>query len=132
MSAELLENLYKELKEGQLIDFVQAKKEQVQVASERQERRFFGDEGEVKFQIHPKFYHYWGQRLGYECWESDEFVHEFLRDNEECRIKSHSNKIQVGHGSLDKPIGFFRKPIMGTKYRKVYGKDWGTGGNKDK
>mgnify|MGYP006190786913 FL=1 len=111
-----------ELREGQLIDFVKAKKEQQEVASLRQERRFFGDQGEVKFQVHPKFYHYWGNRLGYDCWESEEFVREFLRDNEECRIKSHSNKIQVGHGSLDKPIGFFKKPIFGTKYRKTYGK----------
>lgn len=30
-------------------------------------------------------YHYWGQRLGYECWEDKQFVEEFLRDNPECR-----------------------------------------------
>ena len=118
---EVTKQFLEELREGKLIDFVQAKKEQEQAAKERQQRRFFGDQGEVKFQVHSKFYHYWGQRLGYDCWKDEQFVREFLRDNESARIKSHSNKIQVGHGSLDKPIGFFKKPIMGTKFRKVYG-----------
>jgi hypothetical protein len=117
----MIDAIYDELKKGELINFVQAKKEQLQAKIKNGERRFFGDKGEVKFQIHPKFYHYWGQRLGYECWEDDEFVREFLRDNEMCRVNSHSNKIQVGHGSHDKPVGFFKKPIMGTKFRKVYG-----------
>ena len=72
--------------------------------------------------VHSKFYHYWGQRLGYECWEDEQFVREFLRDNEECRIRSHSQKIQVGHGSLDKSSTFWRRPICGTKFRKVYGR----------
>lgn len=117
----MLDAIYKELRDGQLIDFVKAKKEQEIAKRQDGDRYHFGDLGEVKFQIQPMFYHYWGQRLGYECWDSDEFVREFLRDNEMCRVKSHSRKIQVGHGSLDKPIGFFRKPIMGTKFRKSYG-----------
>lgn len=31
-------------------------------------------------------FHYWGQRKGYECWEDDEFVREYERDNPECRV----------------------------------------------
>jgi len=116
-----IEQIYEELRKGELIDFVKAKKEQVQAKIRTGDRSFFADKGEVKYQIHPKFYHYWGNRLGYECWEDDEFVREFLRDNEECRVKSYSNKIQVGHGSTDKGIGFWKKPIMGTKFRKTYG-----------
>jgi len=44
--------------------------------------------GEVKFRVHPLFYHYWGQRLGYECWDDAGFVREFLRDNESVRVKN--------------------------------------------
>tara|TARA_E500000331_G_scaffold31590_1_gene26511 strand:+ start:12308 stop:12679 length:372 start_codon:yes stop_codon:yes gene_type:complete len=117
----MLDAITKELCEGNLIDFVQAKKEQTQAKIENGDRTFFGDKGEVKFQIHNKFYHYWGQRLGYQCWEDEQFVREFLRDNEICRVKSHSNKIQVGYGSLDKSSTFWKKPIMGTKFRKSYG-----------
>jgi hypothetical protein len=33
-------------------------------------------------------YHYWGQRLGYECWRDKDFVKGFLRDNPECKVNS--------------------------------------------
>src|SRR6266404_2685791 len=51
------------------------------------ERRLLGD-GEVKMQIDPYSYHYWGQRLGYRCWQDPEFVAEYLRDNPEARIRN--------------------------------------------
>ena len=80
--------------------------------------------GEVSYQVRPEFFHYWGKRLGYECWDDhDGFVREFLRDNPECRVVSHTDKVQVGRGSLDKKNGqHYRRPIVGTKFRKVYGK----------
>ena len=104
MSASVQE-VYEELRKGELIDFVKAKKEQLQAKIAHGDR-YHLDQGEVKFQVHNKFYHYWGQRLGYECWEDEQFVREFLRDNEVCRVNSMSSKIQVGYGSHDKPIGF--------------------------
>lgn len=33
-------------------------------------------------------YHYWGQRLGYECWDDPEFVREYLRDNPDSRVNA--------------------------------------------
>lgn len=33
-------------------------------------------------------YHYWGQRLGYECWNNEEFVREYLRDNPDSRVNA--------------------------------------------
>lgn len=42
-------------------------------------------------------YHFWGQKLGYGCWDSKAFMNEFLRDNPECRVNSGGTKeIQVG------------------------------------
>lgn len=32
-------------------------------------------------------FHYWGQRLGYECWDDPQFIREFQRDNPEVRAK---------------------------------------------
>jgi hypothetical protein len=32
-------------------------------------------------------YHWWGQRLGYECWEDEEWIREYERDNPECRVR---------------------------------------------
>jgi hypothetical protein len=51
----------------------------------------------VKFAIRPEYYHYWGQRLGYDCWDDEQFVKEFLRDNPECRVENKTGKIQVGY-----------------------------------
>lgn len=47
-----------------------------------------GDGGEVEMMIDPISYHYWGNRLGYECWDDKQFRAEYLRDNPESRIKS--------------------------------------------
>lgn len=47
-----------------------------------------GNGGEVRMMVHPLSYHYWGNRLGYQCWEDAQFCHEYLRDNEEARVKS--------------------------------------------
>jgi hypothetical protein len=71
---------------------------------ERRVLRFAdGNGGEVKMQIHPFSYHYWGQRLGYQCWEDPQFVREYLRDNPEARVKSTSevvSTIVAGAGGL--------------------------------
>lgn len=51
--------------------------------------------GQVKMQVAPASYHYWGQRLGYECWQDEEFVAEYLRDNPEARVRTHAEKVTV-------------------------------------
>jgi hypothetical protein len=33
-------------------------------------------------------YHYWGQRLGYECWADPQFRREYMRDNPGVRVKT--------------------------------------------
>jgi len=79
------------------------------------ERRLLG-EGEVKMQIDPYSYHYWGQRLGYECWSDPAFVEEYLRDNPEARVRSRADDLTVvvpDQGGL---------ASLGEKrFRKVYG-----------
>lgn len=71
---------------------------------ERMVMRFSdGNGGEVKMQIHPFSYHYWGQRLGYQCWDDAQFKHEYLRDNPEARVKNVSELTTVivaGSGGL--------------------------------
>lgn len=47
-----------------------------------------GDGGEVEMMIDPVSYHYWGQRLGYKCWEDAQFRREYVRDNEVARVKT--------------------------------------------
>lgn len=63
------------------------------------ERRVMRDaelgDGRVGMMIHPVSYHYWGQRLGYECWDDAQFVREYQRDNPESRVKTRAGKTSV-------------------------------------
>lgn len=52
--------------------------------------------GEHTVQIHPVSYHYWGQRLGYECWDDPQFIREYKRDNDYARVQSHSRNPTFG------------------------------------
>lgn len=57
----------------------------------------------VKMTVHPTSYHYWGQRLGYQCWQDEQFCREYLRDNPEARVRSrpdHPTLVVQGNGSL--------------------------------
>ena len=47
--------------------------------------------GYCEMMIDPISYHYWGQRLGYECWEDAQFRREYLRDNPASRVKTTSS-----------------------------------------
>jgi hypothetical protein len=43
--------------------------------------------GQLVMRVTPESYHYWGRRLGYECWRDGQFRREFHRDNPSARVK---------------------------------------------
>lgn len=43
--------------------------------------------GQHVLRITAESFHYWGRRLGYECWRDPQFRHEFRRDNPAARVK---------------------------------------------
>lgn len=49
----------------------------------------------VGHMVHPVSYHYWGQRLGYECWDDPQFVREYLRDNPAARVKTTTDRTSI-------------------------------------
>ncbi len=51
--------------------------------------------GQLVLRITPQAYHYWGTRLGYECWQDPQFRHEFHRDNEAARVKYVPRKVTI-------------------------------------
>lgn len=53
--------------------------------------------GRVRMVITPEAFHYWGRRLGYECWRDKQFLHEFERDNPAARVKQGGTRVQVGY-----------------------------------
>lgn len=87
----LLAEVKEELRYRKLMELNAAVQEQT-LAARLGNERFALQFGEQELMVHPLFYHYWGIRLGYECWKDQQFVHEFWRDNEMCRIKNLSRK----------------------------------------
>lgn len=97
-----LEQVLGELDYRRQRKMAQALEVQRRAAKLQGERKFIegGDVGgEVQFQMHPFFYHAWGQREGYDCWDDKNFVREMLRDNPECRVRSTSATPRVGYGT---------------------------------
>lgn len=84
-----------ELRTGQMMKQVREREAMAAVQKERGNRFRKGDMCPTMM-IPPTSYHYWGQRLGYECWEDKQFVREFLRDNEVCRVKTRPVNTMVG------------------------------------
>ena len=51
--------------------------------------------GELKASIPPSAFHYWGTRLGYECWADKQFLKEFIRDNPEVAVRNRIKRTMV-------------------------------------
>lgn len=53
--------------------------------------------GRLRARIPASSFHYWGQRLGYKCWQDETFIREFLRDNQ-LEVAGGKTKMSVGYG----------------------------------
>jgi len=58
--------------------------------------------GRVRMAISADAFHYWGRRLGYDCWKDKQFLREFERDNPAVRVKCGGTKVQVGYAGGSK------------------------------
>jgi hypothetical protein len=108
-----------ELRKGTLMKRVEARKRQTVIARNRREHTRTRQGGEMKMMVPPESFHYWGQRLGYQCWNDKQFCREYLRDNPECRVESRNVNACVGYV---KPMGQIRpsgRIIRAGKYAKI-------------
>ncbi len=64
--------------------------------------------GELKARIPLSSVHYWGQRLGYDCWNDDTFVKEFIRDNPEVAVNNRIKRTTV-NGAVFTADGYLTK-----------------------
>ena len=51
--------------------------------------------GELIGRIPVESYHYWGRRLGYECWRDNTFLREYFRDNPETKVNAKSERSMI-------------------------------------
>jgi hypothetical protein len=64
--------------------------------------------GELKARIPLSAVHYWGQRLGYDCWNDETFVSEFIRDNPEVAVNNRIKRTTV-NGAIFTADGYLTK-----------------------
>ena len=56
--------------------------------------------GQLVLRLTPEAYHYWGVRLGYDCWGDATFRREFARDNEAARVRYAPRTASIIHPGL--------------------------------
>ena len=91
-AGDLTTELIEELRTARNLELVQASVRQRKLAQAEQvvsngERKNLSF-GRLRMRITPEAYHYWGRRLGYECWNDKQFLHEFEKQNDAVRINS--------------------------------------------
>lgn len=60
---------------------------------------------ELKAQIPLSAFHYWGQRLGYECWNDKEFLNDYIKQNPEVAVTNRVKRTTV-NGAIFTADGF--------------------------
>lgn len=94
---DLRKRVQEELLRGWRMEETKAKAsaKQQAVFNHANEARSIEGVGQLKARIPLAAWHYWGQRLGYECWEDKSFLNEFLRDNPETAVRNYAKRTCV-------------------------------------
>ena len=108
VSDEVIFKLIQNLDAKDLLALNEAKGVQHQIAAQNAgDHRSIDGLGRVRMNISPVSFHYWGRRLGYQCWKDKQFLAEFERDNPEVRVKCGGTKASFGYMPSGEPR--FRK-----------------------
>ncbi len=106
---EVLEDIYRRRDGGVRARMAQMRQARIKQASDRMPQRVTETMGEARYKVDPEAYHAWAWRFrdandrpDYSCWDDEQFVHEWLRDNEESRVRIEKRGNHVGwRASLD-------------------------------
>ena len=98
IDGELAQKLDHELRTGWQKNRIEAKISAKKISKINQDKhRSIEGLGQLVARIPTTAVHFWGQKLGYGCWNDKAFMDEFLRDNPELRVNSGGTKdIHVG------------------------------------
>ena len=92
---DITKEVMDEFKTGWMMDATKAQINQTRIAQAQTERKHLAGVGRLRMQVDARAFHYWGKRLGYDCWRDEQFLREFERDNPEVRVKSRSDKTTI-------------------------------------
>jgi hypothetical protein len=95
---DITQELINEFKTGWQLEAVQARARQLAAARARAgmgpARRT--EVGRHKFMIDPHWYHYWGQREGYDIWKDPKEIERFARDTPEIAVEQERKALVNG------------------------------------
>ena len=94
-----MRDMVAELRMGWQMETVNAEinqKRAMQKAHVKNESRAIEGVGRLRMRIDPSSFHYWGQRLGYSCWDDEQFKTEYERDNPASKVICGGTKTMVG------------------------------------
>lgn len=94
---QAFENLVSDLNRGFMAQVVLAQNQVRQERAQLEASPLIANEGNLrpKAVINGPDYHYWGQRLGYDCWSDEGFVKEYLRDNPDSRVNAKMTRTSI-------------------------------------
>lgn len=96
--SDLRKQVQEELLHGWRLQEVEARKQAKQLAAfgHANPAQAIEGVGQLVARIPPAAFHYWGTRLGYECWEDKQFMNDFLKHNPEVAVKNRVKRTMVG------------------------------------
>jgi hypothetical protein len=96
--ADLYKPLLDEFRRGWLMEQVKGRVEAKQLSTKAKEyHRGVDGVGRLRARIPASSFHYWGQRLGYQCWSDENFLKKYLKENN-LEVKGGKTKMMVGYG----------------------------------
>lgn len=93
--AALAKGVIDELSKGVEYDLYKAREEQQETARINRIEHGSTEMGRLRMRVPETAYHYWGQRLGYQCWKDKRFLAEYERDNASAKV-AYRRKMMVG------------------------------------
>lgn len=94
---DLVPELHAEFKAGWQAKQVMAKIEADKAARLNQASvKAMDGVGRLRLRVPGDAYHFWGQKLGYDCWSDPAFLANFERDNPELKANCTGTRVQVG------------------------------------
>lgn len=105
LPGDLSRQVMDEFSRGWHVREVMAFHEQREIAVRQPEQTWCEGIGQKTMSIQADAYHFWGQRVGYDCWSDKQFRREFLRDNPDARVRSVAVKSHVRVDGFKAPRG---------------------------
>jgi len=95
--AEFVEDFCRTLQDEERAraELVYSSQKRVAAATQRLDNHWMDGLGECHMRLDPEVFFHWVRKEGRQCWNDENFIHEFKRDNPNVIVRSRSRKTFV-------------------------------------